>query len=308
MYCRSAVAGVLLAAALEALVPIARAQEQGVDPWLHEQWQDATFGDLLAAMQEEEDAAGGRGEARGAHAERLWRWRMNGLESAQYSVAEHALRRGDVQAAIALLGKVAAATASSTLRDVTHYNLAEVCRRRLRDADKASHHYRKVAGTLRHLAQRRELGLLIEVGQVERAATLAEQRVAAATAKGARLAMLHALARAWTRHGMEDRALAVYQRIAREFTPKDIQEIVAAIQKEAAATVRKLMQLIDLGQDEDELWEKMVENRLWELGAAGRWDEYDAYWNAAVDAWNKLLDEQERQDGEPRRHLLPKKA
>ena len=285
----------------------APAQERGLDPWLHEQWHDATFGDLLDAMQADVEAPAA-GERHAPHADRLWRWRMTGLESAQYSLAEDALRRGDVQAAIDLLAKVAAATASRDLRDVTHYNLAEVARLRLRDADAARKHYARVAGSLRHLAHRRTLGMLIGLGQVDAAAASAHKRIAATTNRGARLAMLHALARAWTRHGMPDRARGVYQRIAREFTPKDIQEIVAAIEKEAADTVRRLMKLIDLGQDEDVLWEKMVERRLWELGAAGRWDEYDAFWNAAVDTWNKLLDEEDGPDTEPRRRLLPRKA
>jgi len=305
---RSTMLGLLVVAACHAArVPAAGAQERGLDPWLHERWQDATFADLVDAMQADEEAAGA-GEARAPHTEGLWRWRMNGLESAQYSVAEHTLRRGDVAGAIALLEKVAAATTSGELRDVTHYNLAEICRRRLRDAPKARAHYAKVAGTLRHLARRRELGLLIQVGQLKQAAALADRRIAAATSKGARLAMLHALARAWTRHGMADRAHAVYQRIAEEFTPRDIEAILAAARKQAAATVHKLMARIDRGEDEDDLWDDMVEARLTELAAQGRWDEYHAFWHAAVDTWNKLVDDEERRDGEPKRRLLPRKA
>ena len=284
----------LLLATLAACVACtAHAQAADLDPWHHDapgQWEGYILADLVDHIAAADPAA----------ELVLWRCRMNGLESAQYSLADHALRRGDAKGAIALLTQVATTTSTPDVRSITHYNLAEIARRRLRDAAAARAHYAQVKGLLRHHAHSHSVGMLIETGKLDEAAKAAEATIAKANSKGARLALLHALARAYARYEMPDRAAAVYQRITKEFSPKDIQAILAAATTAGTDAARKIWRLTDLGQDEDDLWETLVEQHLDELRAAGRWDEYHAFETAAVSTWNQLCRDEENGDHDPR--------
>jgi len=284
----------LLLATLAACVACtAHTEAADLDPWHHDapgQWEGYVLADLLDHIAAADPAA----------ELVLCRCRMNGLESAQYSLADHALRRGDAKGAIALLTQVADAASSPDLRSVTRYNLAEIARRRLRDVAAARKHYAQVKGLLRHHAHSRNVGLLIEVGKLDEAAKAAEAAIAKATGKGARLALLHALARAYARYEMPDRAAAAYQRITREFSRKDIQAILAAATTAGTDAARRIWRLTDLGQDEDDLWETLVEQHLDELRAAGRWDEYHAFETAAVSTWNQFCRDEDNGGHNPR--------
>ena len=259
------------------LAPVVRAQDPGVDPWAG----GRDYGRPPIDLMDEEEEQGWRGNPEGPDASinRLYRCRMNGLESAQYSIAELLLQRSDAKGAIAALQAVLDKTQDEQVRDLTRFNIAEVYRRRLSDEENAAACYRKVEGMLRHKASQRLLNLLAERGKADEALKTTEDLLAKAKEKGEKLALLHRLATVYKRHNMPDRALAVYQRIAKEFTPDDMKEILAGVERDVAATIQKIHALQQQGDQEaaERLGRELHDVRPRELRAAGRWDEMAVY-------------------------------
>jgi len=277
-----------LAAVFWLLAPGVRAAEP--DPWAKEP------ADVRERMIELSDAEVA-GEIAPEEVEELtkyWathlrRCPMNAVESAHYSIAELHLQRGNAQAAAADLQKLLEANPSPELRTVTQFNLGELYRRRLNDATSAVKHYRQVEGELRPQALHYMLAALSETGKPEQAAKLLEELAAGAKEKGEQLALLHRLARLYRQFKMEDQALAVYQRITKEFTPADIQQICDAVVREANDTIQKIAALRQKEEDEaaDRL-EEQLHRRARSLRLTQRWDELKAFNDAVNKGLEKL--------------------
>lgn len=280
-----------------------RAQEPDFDPWA-----GAPDPQRLMpgrAMPEEQ-----RGDTLARSSDtHLRRCRMNALESAQYSATELQLEKSDPKAAVATLEALLAANPGDDLRDTTQFNLAEIFRRRLHDAEGAAAHYRQVAGALRASAAERLLAMLAETGKADEVAKAAEELLAKAEEKGEKLALLHRLALIYRHNSLPDRALAVYQRITKEFTPDDLKQILAAIEREAAATIEKLQAAAREGDPEtaEALHRRLRDARPRQLREAGRWDELFAYERARNKGFQRFereergrqAAERERQGAEP---------
>jgi hypothetical protein len=224
----------------------------------------------------------------------LFRCRMDGLESARYSVAQLQLKRSDVQGCIASLTQVVDGTANAALRDLTHFNLAEIHRRRLLDAAGAQKHYRLIEGVLRHKAQQQMLDMLADAGKADEAEKLVEELLGKAKEKGARLALLHRFALTYRDHQMPERCLAVYQRITKEFTPADMKEMLVVIRKEALAAAKRIYQA-EMKDDPKaaQIREELEAKRLQDLWAAGRWDEHRVYEETLSHTLQRLQEEEE---------------
>ena len=303
MPCAARQLGALLVT-LSLLLPLARAEEElGGDPWAGGEGVEL---DPAGMPDEEREQADGQPVLPA----RLLRCRMDALESARYSIAELRLGRGDAKGAIAGLIEVLEATKRETLRDVTNLNLAILHERWLQDTEAASRHYRALTGILRHTAQRRLLAMLARTGKADDAAQAAtDELIAKAKEKGEKLALLHRLALTYKRHNLPDRALAVYQRISKEYTPDDLKQILDAIEREVTGAIERFRRLQQAGQDAEAeaLQASLNERRPQELRAAGRWDELAAFERARDRGFRRLEQlEQgaaEREEGQP-----PKKA
>jgi tetratricopeptide (TPR) repeat protein len=268
------------------LVPVAVGQEPNFDPWVTGTERPQYMPDR---DDEEEEAYGPRGyPGREGLMPSLRRCNMDGLESAQYSVAEMLLQKGDVNGAVAALQEIAAKAKGEDVRDTTYYNLGEIYRRRLNDMESAAKNYRQVTGSLRHRASKQLLNMLADAGKVDDAGKATDELVARAKEKGEKLALLHRLAIVYKRHKMPDKALAVYQRITKEFTPEEMKQIIAATELEVKTTFRKMrnLQREGGGQEMMRLQEQM-QRRPQELRAAGRWDEFNAYQKALQRGWQR---------------------
>lgn len=275
------VAGLLLA--WGAFAPQASARERrGTDPWATDGGeQRRNRGGDEFDLEDDEEMMRRQGRWYPGNEEgpgpRLRRCAMNGLESAQYSVAELLLQRGDRKAAAAMLEDILAKSKDELLRDLTHINIAQIFRLQ-RDIEGAAKHYRQVVGSLRHAAARRLFTMYAEAGLPDEAAKITDELAAKAKEKGEKLALLHQLALAYRRHNMPDRALLIYQRIAKEFTPDDLAEMAKAVEREAKAAVAKLRRGEERGgPGMDRQRENLFQRRLNELQAAGRWDEAEAF-------------------------------
>lgn len=287
---------VLLAALI--LGPGALAQEgAGGDPWVGAEGEPPDPVDLP-----DEPEAGPDGQP--ALPTRLFRCRMDGLESARYSIAELKLQRGDVKAAIADLLGILETTKREELRDVTNLNLGELHGRWLRDHEAATRHYQAVSGILRHAAHRRLLALLARAGKADEAAKATDAQIAKANEKGEKLALLHRLALAFRRHNLPDRALAIYDRITKEFTPEDLRQMREAAEREVAAAIEKIrrLQAAEREEEVERVLDFLNNRRPQELRAAGRWDELAAFEKARDDGLARL-EQQGEEPPEP-----PKKA
>ena len=291
------------------LAPAARAQDPGFDPWAG----GRDYGRPPIDLMDDDEEQGWRGypERPDAVLNRLYRCHMNGLESAQYSIAELLLQRSDAKGAVAALQAVLDKTQDEQVRDLTLFNIAEIYRGRLSDEENAAAHYRKVEGMLRHKANQRLLNMLAERGQADEALKATEELLAKAKEKGEKLALLHRLATVYKRHNMPDRALAIYQRIAKEFTPDDMKEILAGVERGVMAAVQKIHALQRQGNHEEaeRLQRQLHEFRARELRAAGRWDELAAYEKAARQGFRRMeMMERERGEAEEERPDAPPAA
>ncbi len=292
----AALAAAWLAAGL--LGPTALAQDDaGGDPWIEGEADRPNPAELP-----DEPEAGPDGQP--ALPTRLFRCRMDALESARYSIAELKLQRGDAKAAVADLLAVLEATKREELRDITNVNLGELQGRWLRDHDAATKHYQAVTGILRHAAHRRLIALLARAGKADAAAQVTDAQMAKANEKGEKLALLHRLALVFRRHNLPDRALAVYDRITKEFTPDDLRQMREAAEREVAAAIEKVrrLQAAEREAEAEKVMEFLSERRPAELRAAGRWDELAAFEIARDEGLAKL----EQPEAEPL--VPPKKA
>jgi len=237
----------------------------------------------------------------------LYRCRMNGWESAQYSIAELFLQRGDLKGAIARLEDALTQMQDEDVRDMTRFNLGALSRR-LGDTENAGKQYRQITGILRHRANRRLMALLAETGKPDDAAKFSEDLIAKAKEKGEKLALLHRLAITYKSHNLADRSLAVYQRIAKEFPPEEIQQMVDAVRREVKTAFDEIerAQRGEGQEPPDRLFEQLHQRRPWELRAAGRWDELRAY-EEAVRAGQRRFErtERERREREERQRAEP---
>lgn len=243
--------------------------------------------DLEASGQLREDQAR---EVNRYWATHLRRGAMNAIEAAQYSIAEIHLRQGRTKQAIAQLEKVLATAPSEDLKSLTHLNLGEVYRRQVEDAAKASEHYKKVAGPLRHRARAFMVAMLAETGKADQAAQVTEQLIANAKEKGEKLALLQRLAALYERAKLPDKALAVYQRIVADFTQEDIQQMRQAAVREVQETMERMNQLrMEQNWEEAERLGQKLGRRGQELRAAGRRDELTAFQQALNRARRQLF-------------------
>jgi predicted negative regulator of RcsB-dependent stress response len=237
-------------------------------------------------------------EANRYWANHLRRGSMNAIESALYSAAEIHLQRNNPKSAIESLQKVLDAKAAEELLDLTHLNLGEVYRRRLSDAANAAKHYRLVGGPHRHYARHYLLRMLAEAGQAKEAGAYVEELVTKSPEKGEKLALLHRLAGIYKQSKMPDEALAIYQRIAAEFTPKDIETMRQAAVAEVEAAIKRIRKLRRADQgDEAERAEEKIHARARDLELAQRWDELKAFQDAADKGFRILEREADGQPG-----------
>jgi len=218
-----------------------------------------------------------------AEADAYWRTHlhrapMDALERAQHTVAELQLRQKDYPAALAALTKLHARARSEALRDVTLFNMAEVYRRCLHDNTKAIEHYAKVAGPWRHRARGTALSVLEQTGQADQAAPLVERFLAQSKEKGEKLALLQRLGRIYRDAGKNAEAIAVFERITREFTPKDLE----AMRRDVVAEVHRAAEPIDrlMREDRGEEIERIeygLHERARQLRYAQRLDEFRVF-------------------------------
>jgi hypothetical protein len=260
-------------------------------------------------MEAMADAAA-RGELAGEELEevnRYWavhlrRSEMNALESARYSAAELHLQQDAPQKAIAVLAKLLDDKVHPELAHLTRFNLAEIYRRRLQDVARAAEQYRQVGGAHRHRARHYMLQMLVDAGRPEDAAKAAVDWVTEATEKGEKLGFLHRLAALYKRAEMPDKALAVYERIAKDFTPDDIKAMQKARAQEAMDTFQRIIQLHQRDRwDLAERLERDLHRRAQELRLANRWDELRAFRAAMEEGFRKLErheEEMERRERE----------
>jgi len=229
---------------------------------------------------------------------------LNAVESAHYSIAELRLERSEPEAALAELVHVLAAAESDDVRHLTHLNLGQIYRLSLNDAAKATEHFDRVAGPLRHKASNYKLAMLEEMGKHAEAATLLDKQIAETKEQGEKLALLHRLAALCRRQRLTEKALAAYKRITTEFTPEAVAAMHQAHQAEVAASFRRLLDLQAQGAgDEAEQVMRGLHRRAEALRFAGRWDEARAYQQAmhkGFRAMQKLHRERERQERERR--------
>jgi len=234
-------------------------------------------------------------ELRAYWANHLRRGEVNALESARYSAAELHLQLGDPKAAIAELTKVLAEAQNQVVSDLTHFNLAEVHRRRLNDTDSAVKHYRLVGGDLSDRARRFMVAMLAERGKPDEAAKLLEADIAAAKEKGEKLVLLHRLAALYCGSNLLENALAIYQRITKEFTPDDLKQMREAAAKEASAAIDQMIAFRDQGRgDEMERFQRRLDRRARQLRGAGRWDEFRAFMQAMQQGHQRLRQHEEQ--------------
>ncbi|NQT52471.1 hypothetical protein HQ576_10490 [bacterium] len=263
--------------------------------------------DEMRQRMEELAEAEARGDVDGEELEQLNRYwathlrrcDMNAVESARYSAAEIQLQRGNATAAVAALQKVLAAKPRDELLHLTHFNLAEVHRRRLDDSANATKHYRLVGGHHRHRARYYMLRMLVEAGNIKEAAALLEDAIKKATEKGETLALLHRLATLYKHRQMADQALAIYQRIAKEFTDADVEKMRKAAIEQVQTAVQRITQLRERDEwEEAERLERGIHLRARELLLGGRWDELRAYQRAAEKGFRALERHERRMDGQ----------
>jgi len=229
----------------------------------------------------------------------LRRGPMTALDSAAYSIAEIHLRRDEPKESVAALTRVLAAADDAELKGLTHFNLAEIHRRQFDDSGAAAAEYQKVDGSLQPRAQLFLFGLLAETGKADEAAKKTEELLQAAQEKGEKLALLQRLAGLYEKAKMLDKAIAVYQRILKDFTPADLEAMRQAAVTEAREGVQK-MDAARRNGDPEELGrlERQLRRRADDLRLAGRLDELRAYERTARSLMQQLFRPGPPQPGE----------
>jgi len=223
-----------------------------------------------------------RGEER-AEVERYWATHlrqapMDAIATARYNIAEIQLARGDAKAAAAALEKVLQGEPGEELASITHFNLAEIARRHLKDSDLAAKHYALVKGAYRYHALHYLLGSLIEAGRGAEAAQLVEKLVAESQETGEKLALLQRLASLYRRADMADEALKTYERITQDFKPADVRGLRDAAAEQAEELVGRMRALAEAERGHEvQRLERQIHQRARELRLAGRTEEFEAF-------------------------------
>jgi len=268
---------------------VARAGEP--DPWANEQ---ADVRERMAELSEAE-VAGEIGQEELADLNAYWashlrRRPMNAVESAHYSIAELQLQAGKGEPAVAALEKALQASQDPEVRNLTHFNIAEVYRRRLVQPEKALGQYRQVTGDLRFQARHYMLTMLAETGKPEQAAKLLDELAASTKEKGEQLALLHRLANLYKQFKLDDQALTIYQRITKEFAPADVKQMCDAAAREAQEMIDRLAaaRRKEDGEEAAERLEEQLHRRAREFRLANRWDEFKAFNDAVARGMEKL--------------------
>lgn len=167
---------------------------------------------------------------------------LDAVTSAHYSVAEIYMRRGDHRKAVTRLEQALKSLGNAESESVwlTHLNLANIARNNLGDMAQGAQAYKKVKGRWAAYAQRRLLDVLAGAGKLDEAVAVLEAQVKGAADQGEKLALLRQMAQLYARHKEDEKAIAAYDRIAKEFQPADI----AAMQKAARTYVEEKAKLI----------------------------------------------------------------
>jgi tetratricopeptide (TPR) repeat protein len=227
-------------------------------------------------------------------------------QNARYRIAEIQLSHGKAREAISTLREVVAAQRKpdETIW-VTRFNIAEILRVALNDADQAAAEFQQVEGNLQPLAQREMLNMLEkDPKRFDQAVSTIQKAADETKEKGARWALLTRLGNLYRRARQDDKALEVFQQVAQEATPDQIQRLrqQAVAQVEAAAKQIRRLREDDRDEEADDL-EQGVVRQCNALRIQGRDDEADAM----QDALDKL-DEELKEQRPPAGASIPSPA
>ena len=216
---------------------------------------------------------------------------MDALDSAHYAAAEIHLARSDYAKCLERLDKVLASfdDRQDETAWVTHLNIANICRRRTGDMQRAIREYKLVQGIWAGFAQRELLRTLEEMGQLDEAVNLLVGQYDAAKEKGERLALLQRVAELYERNEEMEKAIAVYDRITTEFTRADIEALKKAAAQYVSDNVEAVVALREAGRFEEA--QRLIgetHRRLATLRSQGRQDEARAMEAVLPQAIEKL--------------------
>jgi hypothetical protein len=205
--------------------------------------------------------------------------RLDFGQDARYRIAEIQLSHGKPREAVATLREIAAAQskADETIW-VTRFNIAEILRVALNDADPAVAEFQRVEGNLQPLAQREMLDVLEkDPKRFDQAVSTIRKAAAETKEKGARWALLNRLGNLYRRAQQDDKALEVFHQVAQEATPDQIARLrrEAAAQVESASRQIKSLREDDRDSQADDIEDDLV-RRCNALRIQGRDDEADA--------------------------------
>ena len=206
-------------------------------------------------------------------------------QNARYRIAEIQLSHGKTREAIATLREIVAAQPKPDEAIwVTHFNIAEILHVALNDPDQSAAEFQQVEGNLQPLAQREMLDMLErDSKRFDRAVSTIRMAADETKEKGARWALLTRLGNLYRRAGQDDKALEIFQQIAKEATPEQIGRLreQAAARVEAAAKQIRRLRNDDRDTEADDLEQDAV-RQCNALRIQGRDDEADAM-QAALD-------------------------
>jgi tetratricopeptide (TPR) repeat protein len=227
-------------------------------------------------------------------------------QNARYRIAEIQLGHGKAREAISTLREVVVAhpKADETIW-VTHFNIAEVLRVVLNDADQAAAEFRQVEGNLQPLAQREMLDMLErDPKRFDQAVSTIRKAADETKEKGARWALLTRLGNLYRRARQDEKALEIFRQIAGEATPEQIERLraQAAARVEAAAKLIRRLRNDDRDAEADDLKLDVV-RQCNALRIQGRDDEAGAM-QAALDK----LDEELNKERPPTGTSMPPSA
>ncbi len=165
--------------------------------------------------------------------------------AARYEIAELFLARGDIRNALLRLQEVAASIPKEDeVLWVTRFNMAELYYLGMNDTDRAVAEFAQVKGNLEAVAQR-EMFTLLENDPNRQAQVVAlfEKRATETKDPGERFALLMRLGRYYKRQKQPDKAVEVFERVAREATPEVIEGLRRRIQEDVRAAGRRMRAL-----------------------------------------------------------------
>lgn len=229
---------------------------------------------------------------------------LNAIESAHYAVAEIYLRRQDHAKCAERLRKVVeeAGERQDEAVWISHLNIANVCRRHLGDMQRALKEYKLVKGGWAAYAERELLGTYEEMGKLEDAIKILDGQYKAAAEKGEKLALLRRIAELYLRNDEEGKAIAAYDRIAKEFSAKDIVEMKKSAAEFVKKNADKVIALHEVGKhDEAERLTMETRRRLGTLKAQGRTDEAESMEKAMRAAMERIEQWHRERRGRDRR-------